>query len=281
MTAAPAPTVVVAGKLVIDDVLVCASAITPGSNQRALSRTLTGGGQAWHTTRAVVAAGGRCTVTGWAGSDPDSRQLRAQLRAAGVHDALVETGEAVRAVVLVGPDGDRAIVSHGGGGHLATDAILALDPLAGAAVLHVDGYALDATGGDALVALAHLAHARGIPVSLEPPSSRRMAVSAPWLASLPPLAVLLGRPNEVEAVVDLMEAEPSVRVEHDADRPVRTTARGHVRVEPVPSASVDTTGAGDRFAGGWLAAYVAGADLQDAARAGIRAAQGGEGTARR
>lgn len=271
--------VVVAGKLVIDEVLVCANPVTPGSNQRAVQRVLTGGGQAWHTTQAVVGAGASCTVTGWAGDDPDSRLLRRQLSGGGVRDLLVESGEAVRAIVLVGPDGDRAIVSHGGSGYLAPDALLALEPLADAAILHVDGYVLDGIGGEAVVALARLAHDRGIPVTLEPPSVRRMGEGAPWLAELPPLTALLGRPSEVEAVLALVSDEPETVVEHDADRPVRTTSRGKTALVPVPSARVQTTGAGDRFAGGWLAARASGGSLEQAAEAGIRAAQRSAGSA--
>jgi sugar/nucleoside kinase (ribokinase family) len=273
------PRVVVAGKLVIDEVLICASPVTPGSNQRVVERVLTGGGQAWHTARAAIGAGASCTVTGWAGNDPDSRLLRGQLRSGGVRDLLVESGEAVRAIVLVGPDGDRAIVSHGGHGHLPPDALIAEDPLVDAAILHVDGYALDGIGGDALVALARLAHGRGIPVTLEPPSVRRMDTSAPWLLELPPLAALLGRPGEVEAGLALLAKEPAVVVEHDADRPVRTTSRGVTSMVPVPSARVQTTGAWDRFAGGWLAARAAGLGLEQAAEAGIGAAQRCAGSA--
>jgi sugar/nucleoside kinase (ribokinase family) len=273
------PCVVVAGKLVIDEVLHCASPVTPGSNQRAVERTLTGGGQAWHTTQAVVGSGAACTVTGWAGGDPDSRLLRGRLRSGGVRDLLVESGEAVRAIVLVGPDGDRAIVSHGGHGHLEPEALIAVDPLVDAAILHVDGYVLDGIGGDAVVALAHLAHGGGVPVTLEPPSVRRMDSAAPWLAALPPLTALLGRPAEVEAVRALLDHEPDIVVEHDADRPVRTTSRGVASMVPVPSARVQTTGAGDRFAGGWLAARAAGLGLEQAAEAGIRAAQRRAGSA--
>ena len=268
-----APCVVVAGKLVIDEVLRCASPVTPGSAQRAVERTVTGGGQVWHTSGAAVGAGAACVVTGWAGDDPDSRLLRERLRSSGVRDLLVESGEAVRAIVLVGPDGDRAIVSHGGQGDVAPDALTSLDPLAGAAILHLDGYALDAVAGDALVALAHQAHERGIPVTLEPPSVRRMETGAPWVATLPPLAALLGRPTEVDAVGALLRDVPEVVVEHDSDRPVRTRAGDAVLLTPVPAARVDTTGAGDRFAGGWLAARAAGLGLEQAAEAGIRAAQ--------
>ncbi len=53
-------------------------------------------------------------MTGWAGGDADSAMLRQQLAEAGVTDHLVVAGQASRSTVLVGPDGDRSIISRGG-----------------------------------------------------------------------------------------------------------------------------------------------------------------------
>ena len=62
-----------------------------------------------------------------------------------------------------------------------------------------------------------------------------------------------------------------VLVIKDGDRPVRMLVRAREVLVPVTSVGhvVDTTGAGDAFAGGFLAATLAGAALEDAARAGI------------
>lgn len=268
----PAGVLLVAGKLVVDEVLVCDLPPELGSNQRARERRLAGGGQVWHATRAAASVGARVAVTGWCGSDADSTHLRAVLAATPALDRLVVHDPAPHSTVLVYGD-DRIIVSYGSTGYLAPEAVPA-DALDGVRLLHVDGFALDAVSGDALVALASCAHARGVAVTLEPPRVGKIESSAPWLAVLPPLFAVLGRPDEIEGVRDTLVAPPVVTVAHDQHRPV-VTCSGRVReVTPVPAAAVDALGAGDRFAGGWLAANLNGASLAEAAVHGIRAAQG-------
>ena len=261
----------IAGKLVVDDVLDCAEPLLPGSNQRARSRRIEGGGQVWHTARAAAAAGAEVSVTGWCGADSDSDLLRAQFTQLGIADFLAPLPNAPRSTVLV-HDGDRTIVSHGGGGHLGTDVLEGAAAVRDVALLHIDGYALDAVAGDALVALALEAAARGIPITLEPPRPSKCESSAPWLTMLPLLAALLGRPDEIEVVSRYLVETPPITVAHDQDRPIVTRDGSTEIVTPVPRVEIASLGAGDRFAGGWLAARLRGADLSAAANAGIAAA---------
>jgi len=271
--------VVIAGKLVVDELLWCAHPVIPGSNQRAMEASISGGGQVWHTARALAAMRVPCRVTGWAGADADSDRLRAQLRTAGVDDRLVASGDPVRSIVLIGPDGDRAIVSRRGEGRVDADALVAADALERASVVHIDAYALDAVSGDAIVELATVAAARGVPVSLEPTSTVRLELAVPWLSRLPALDTIIGRPDEVEAAVESLSRRPRVLVTHDGPRPVEARTREQTVRVAVPETSVATTGAGDRFAAGWLAARADGRDLTAALEAGVAAAQlSGEGS---
>ena len=261
----------IAGKLVVDDVLECDDPLLPGSNQRARARRIEGGGQAWHTSRAAAKAGAQVSVTGWCGDDADTDRLRADLASWGIDDHLAPLADAPRSTVLVHA-GDRTIVSYGGGGHLTIDALdhgAALDDVA---LLHIDGFALDAVSGDALVALAHEAARRGIPITLEPPRPTKCASCATWLAALPPLHAILGRPDEIEVVSGYLTATPSITVAHDQDRPIVSREGSAEITTPVPIVEIASLGAGDRFAGGWLASRLHGADLATAAAAGIAAA---------
>jgi sugar/nucleoside kinase (ribokinase family) len=267
------PRLVVAGKLVVDEVLRLAHPVTPGSQQRALEHGVSGGGQVWHTALAAARARTSVTVTGWRGADDVSAGLAGALAAAGVLDRLVSAGTPTRALVLVGPDGDRAIVSVAPTGRITPADLDVPTLLDGVRWLHLDGYALDPTAGDALVALAQVATRAGVPVSMEPPSLPGLRLREPWLAALPPLALLVGRPAEVISTSRALSAEPAAVAVHDGANPVllrRRYAETRLDVPPYP---VETNGAGDRLTGGLLAALVGGADDRSALAAGIRAAQ--------
>jgi sugar/nucleoside kinase (ribokinase family) len=272
LRAADRPALVVAGKLVVDEVLHLPGPLTPGSQQRARAREITGGGQVWHTARAAAAAGARVRVTGRCGSDEETAGLRRLLARAGIDDVLVPTGPATRAIVLVEPEGERTIVSTGGDGALPPGAVDAEVVLAGAAWLHLDGYALDPVSGDELLRLAQAAAAGGVPVSLEPPSVGSLSSRAPWLSRLPPLACLLGRPDEVALASSLLGHEPVSTVVHDQGAPVRVRAEGAEEVIPVRPDPPAALGAGDRFTGGVLAARLDGKPWSDSLRLGIDAA---------
>lgn len=263
----------VVGTLLVDEVLELGQAPTAGSQQRALSRRVTGGGQVWHTARAARAAGARVAVAGRRGDDAMGEELVAQLVAAGVEDRLTAAGPSRRALVLVVPDGERAIVSLPDQTDPVRLAGSAVAVVRDAARVHVDGYALDDVTGDLVLAIAAGAAAVGTPLSLEPPSLSGLPHRRDRLALLPPLDLLVGRPDEVAATAPLLAAAPRVTVEHAGAAPV-TWSQGGVGVVTVdiPPGPVDTLGAGDRFTGGLLAALLAGADPVSALRAGVWAA---------
>lgn len=263
----------VAGTLLVDEVLTLRRPPAAGTQQRAVARRVSGGGQVWHTARAAAVAGADVAVTGHRGDDAEGAELARRLTALGVRDALVAVGRSRRAVVLDSPPHERAIVS------LPEEAADALPPLQDEDLLarvgwvHLDGYGLDARCGRLLLSLASWADARGVPVSLEPPSLAGLAARRERLPSLPRLSLLSGRPEEVSAVLPLLAASPRVVVEHDGPRPVTWSGHaGSLRL-PVPRHDdIDTLGAGDRFTGGLLAAVLRGADPAAALRAGIEAA---------
>lgn len=264
--------VVVAGKLVVDEILQLSMPVLPGGRQRALNATITGGGQVWHTSRVIRAAGVECAVTGWTGGDADSAMLRQQLAEVGIIDRLVVAGQATRSTVLVGPDGDRSIVSRGGQATLSPSQLVDTGVLDGAAWLHIDGYGFDDGVGEALVTLARTAAERGVSVSLEPPSPQHRDRVAGFLAALPPLEAVLGNPDEMAMVQQMLATPPKYVVIHDGpNEAVCRGPSGEVREQPAAVAVV-TNGAGDRFAGGWIAATVRDASPSERLAAALDAA---------
>ncbi|WP_443040982.1 carbohydrate kinase family protein [Streptomyces sp. AHA2] len=157
--------------------------------------------------------------------------------------------------------------------------------LDGVARLHLSGYLLFSESSRALVRVAlRAARARGVPVSVDPASAGFLAGLGParFLSLVDGVDVLLPSRDEACLLTGLRDAsdaaaELSLRV------PLVVTKQGcegalvaragevTARVPAVPVTPLDTTGAGDAFTGGFLAALLAGAGPEDAAAQGCRA----------
>ncbi|MFF0202865.1 carbohydrate kinase family protein [Streptomyces sp. NPDC005017] len=157
--------------------------------------------------------------------------------------------------------------------------------LDGVAWLHLSGYLLFSEPSRALVTRAvGAARARGVPVSLDPASSgflKGLGVDR-FLALVEGVDVLLPSRDEAclltgladarDAAAELSRSVPLVVAKQGAAGAV--VARSGVvraRVPAVPATPRDTTGAGDAFTGGFLAALLRGAEPEEAAAEGARA----------
>ncbi|MCL2554830.1 MAG: PfkB family carbohydrate kinase [Actinomycetia bacterium] len=152
--------------------------------------------------------------------------------------------------------------------------------------VHLSGYLFfSAPGRELAAAVREAALARGVPVSVDPASAgflRRLGIEA-FLDAVRGTDLLL--PNAAEAALLSGRDEPRDAAAALSSRLGGTVVvtlgaagalaaeRGTVtaRVAAPDAAAVDTTGAGDAFTGGLLAARLAGADLPGALAAGCRA----------
>lgn len=255
------------------------------------------GGSAANTARWLARLGARVTFVGAVGRDPAGRALVDELRSDGVTTRVsrVAGARTGRIGVLVTPDGERSFVADRG----AADR-LAPDDLEGAwferaDALHVPVYSLLGEPlGEAGRRAIELARASLTLVSLDLASiapllsgGRRSARAliesvAPDLlfATAAEAEALLGR----YAVDGLLELTPIAVVKRGAKGAtlLAREGEGRLRFEVATShlAATDTTGAGDAFDAGflaaWLTARAAGqslaAGLQRSALAGHRVA---------
>jgi sugar/nucleoside kinase (ribokinase family) len=220
------------GRVVADDLLVA------------------GGGPAATAAVALARLDVRVTFHGVVGDDEAGRFVRDGLAAEGVDVSglLVAGSRTPQSVILVGPEGTRAIV------HRPGDA--ALPPVApDADWVHVDhvGFGrasgrLSVDGGNPIPGL----DLRG--VALYAPTEERL------------------RADFGDAAAALAAGAETVVVTRGAAGCTATTADGVVEAEGVPCDPLSTLGAGDVFHGALLAYLVRGASLGEALRAANAAA---------
>ncbi|MBY8877858.1 carbohydrate kinase family protein [Actinacidiphila acidipaludis] len=218
---------------------------------------------------------------------------RAALLTAGVEPVLRVDDALPTAVVvaLVDAAAERTLVTDSGAafrlGPGDWDEALLDGGARGIGRIHLSGYLYFSAPGRTLAATVRKAAAvRGIPASVDPASAgflRRLGPGA-FLDAVQGLDLLL--PNAAEAALLSGHDEPAAAAASLSARcggatvVVTLGAAGAVAAErgavvatamAPHTAAVDTTGAGDAFTGGLLAARLAGAGLAEALAAGCRA----------
>jgi ribokinase len=244
-------TLVVLGDLMVDVVARISGPLARGSDTAA-QVSVQGGGSAANVAAWAAELGTAVALVCRVGDDDRGRTAVAALRGVDVRATVDPERPTGTCVVLVEPGGERTMLPDAG----ANDGPLGEIPLGDH--LHVVGYALlrDGPRASALAAIAR-ARAAGMTVSVDPSSWALLRPGA-----IPDVDLLL--PNEREAEFC------------DGDMVVKLGAGGarwgdvHVPAEPV--AVVDTTGAGDAFAAGFLTARLGGAGPREALESGCRVA---------
>ncbi len=274
MTGAPPPGgVLVVGDVMTDLIVRPEGPPAPGSDRSATISERPGGSAA-NQAAWLGHLGVKVTLAARVGA-ADRERCAAWLRGFGVRpvlaaDARRPTG---RLVCLLDPDGERSFLTDRGANAALGRRDLPAALLDGAALLHVSGYALFAPGPRAAVrALMAAARRRGIAVSVDAASAAplRHAGAAnfrAWTA-----AATLGFANAAEAAVLAGSDDPATQLAVLASwYGLAVVKRGAAGAElarrdglrlarPARTVAVrDSTGAGDAFLAGFLAAWLAGA----------------------
>lgn len=274
---AASPVVCTVGDLLQDVVVLLGAPVEEGTDTPARISSHRGGSAA-NVAAGVAREGVASRFIGRVGADVVGDALIGELRANGVETCVQRGGSTGTVVALVDGVGERSMLTDRGA---ATD-LAEVDEawLDDVAVLHVPAYSLTveplASTTRALVAAARR---RGAAISVDTSSRSELvrvgvARFQELLAELCP-EVLFASADEARTIgLDgPHEAVGLVVVTHGAG-PTELFGDG-VRASvavPEPPAVVDSTGAGDAFAAGFLAARVRGADAHEATLAGHRAA---------
>jgi ribokinase len=232
----------------------------------------------------LTAAGASPVLVGCVGDDARGRAARAALLAGGVDARLVTDPERATGtcVVIVEHDGERTMLPDPGANDALAPEDLPEELFGVGDHLHVPGYALLREGSRPAASSA-IARARGhgMTVSVDPSSSALLSPAFLDLASGAGLLVpnteearaLTGQQDPELAARRLSERFPEVVVTLGVDGALWTDGRAVCRVPAVRGVTVrDSTGAGDAFAAGLIAARLDGATPEEALGAGCRLA---------
>ncbi|MGA0813168.1 MAG: adenosine kinase [Ilumatobacteraceae bacterium] len=247
------------------------------------------GGSAANTVCGVASLGGRAAYIGKVSDDDLGGAFGHDLLAVGVRFAPGGPADGVptgRCIIAVTDDAERTMNTYLGASSLLTPADIDTDVVAAARVLYMEGYLYDRP--EAKAAFRHassIAHDAGRLVSLTLSDSFCVDRHREDFRALvtDEVDLLFGNSDELVALYEtttLDEAVDSVRVDCRLAA-ITLGARGSIVVTPenvveVPAIGVshvvDTTGAGDLYAAGFLFAHTRGDALADCARIGAIAA---------
>ena len=291
------PDVIVVGDVMTDVVARLDGPLAIGSDTPARISSHFGGSGA-NTAVWLAVAGRSVAFVGRVGADEPGRDAVDALGAAGVGvyvhpDPDRRTGTCV---VLVGPDGERSMVPDAGANSRLHPADLPTALFRAGAHLHVSGYTLlnPYSREAGLAALRH-AGSTGMSASVDASSSAPLLAVGPdrfltWCTGIDlllangPEAAQLASPPPSQPVGLLTDpgATAQALTAHFPEVVVKLGAAGAVwcdsgsapiygAAEPV-TGPLDTTGAGDAFAAGFLASWLGGTDPAAALHAGAKLA---------
>ena len=245
----------------------------------------TSGGSAANTAVGVAAFGGRAAFIGRIADDTFGHVFSHDLRSAGVEfDVSPATNGAPtgRCLVIVAADAERTMCTYLGAGAEIDARDVDADRIAGAAVTYLEGYLWDeAAAKDAIRRAASLARDAGRKVALtlsDPFCVERHRDEFRELIDTS-VDVLFANEHEIAMLYEVDSFDDAARhiAEHCEVAALTRGAAGSVVVsgaerheiaaDPV-AALVDTTGAGDLYAAGFLYGLTHGHDLATCGRLG-------------
>ncbi|NDH81358.1 MAG: hypothetical protein EBY68_05290 [Actinobacteria bacterium] len=270
------------GDVMLDVVVALQSPINYGEDTP--SRITThGGGAAGNVASWIAHTGTGASIVARVGNDSAGAALISEFEDLGVdHSTLKKTSDATGVVViLVDKNGERTMFPETGAnsGLVLSD----MPDLSGFDAAYVSGYALlNPRSRAGVLEMITAIKAAGLPLFYDTVTVGAMkevdrALIHSWL---PLMDYVL--PNEEEALyvadakdidsalTKLLELCPAVIIKRGPSGATAQIRGGNrIDIDAVKTAVADTTGAGDSFAGGFIAAKISGSDLRASVVAGV------------
>ena len=245
-----------------------------------------GGGAAGNVAAWLTRTSAKSTIISHVGDDPAGAALVAEFDALGVaHENLVITGEPSGVVVvLVDSSGERTMFPDKGAN--STLKLTDLPPLDNCQAVYISGYALlNPLSRPAVLAMIEKIRADSIPIYFDPASVGAMKDVSDkeihqWFSMMNVLllneeeSIFLTGLIDIQRALDYLLEYSEVVVIKRGSLGAIAKARGYdsISVPAFSTTVVDTTGAGDSFAAGFIATYASKHDLTAAMTAGTELA---------
>ncbi|WP_232493598.1 adenosine kinase [Novosphingobium kaempferiae] len=244
------------------------------------------GGSAANTLAGLAALGAKCGFIGQVADDQLGEVFTHDIRAGGIEfDVPARAGETptARCLIFVTADGQRTMNTFLGASHLLSADMVDDAVIADAAVLYLEGYLWDPVEPRAAMRKAiAAARAAGRKIAFTPSESFIIDMHRADFLSLideglidllfcneSEMATLTGLAAFEDGIAMLSAKVPVLVVTKGADGAVALAGgeRAEVAAQPIERV-VDTTGAGDLFAAGFLYGHVRGKGLEESLKIG-------------
>ena len=247
------------------------------------------GGSAANTIAGVASFGGRAHYVGKVAADPLGEIFAHDIRAIGAHYAtapLADGPATARCLINVTPDGERTMCTYLGASVRLTPADVVAETIAQSETLYLEGYLFDpdeARRAFAKAAAIARGAGRSIALSLSDPFVVERHRSSLLAFIDAEVDVLLANEAEAGALFETADLDAALDALRGRVRIAAVTRGAHgsvilangatvqVGAEPVAKV-VDTTGAGDQYAAGFLMGLARGRPLAECGRLGSLAA---------
>lgn len=240
----------------------------------ALQPSMATGGSAGNAMLAMACLGAEPGFIGRVGKDFMGQFFMDNCKKRSI-DAHLAVGEGVSGVAntFISKDGERTFATHLGEAALLSAQDVTAEMLKGYGLLHIEGYLVQ--NHELIESVARLAKEQGMKISIDLASYNVVAGDLDFFCHLVEEYVDIVFANEEESAAFTRGKQPEEALHEIAAMcevaVVKLGKRGSMaqcgdevcKAEATPVNVVDTTAAGDFFAGGFLYAYSMGRDLQE------------------
>lgn len=242
------------------------------------TRIIQTGGSAANTVHGIAKLGGQCGYIGKISDDEMGKFFLSDFteHRINTHFFFSETGTG-HATALISEDSERTFGTYLGAALELTPEEMSADIIGRYGILHIEGYLVQ---NHALIEAAmKIARENGLLVSIDMASFNIVEENLDFLHEMIRKYVDIVFSNEDEALAltgkNPLEAVQAIAamckiavVKLGAQGSIIQTGERQIRIEAIPAQSIDTTGAGDIYAAGFLYALTQNLDLEMAGKIG-------------